>query len=153
MHYVYWLYNDDCIWPAMDGYIGVTRHMNGRIRTHKKKFQNFDHGAGGPDARKSGHSQETKNKIVAKHVGRKNSSETIMKMQASAKTRADGMVTYGFKGKRHSEETRAKIRAKRALQPEPHLGHKQSKKMKANQSAFAKQQIKSRKRDDMGRLI
>jgi hypothetical protein len=126
----------------------------------------WNRGAGGPDARKSGHSAETRARIgkgaegnthmrgkkqsletrakisaalkgrkghapsaaflasrpVAPHTGHKHSDASKKKMSETHRERP----SLGFVGRKHSEETKAIIRAKRALQADPRLGRKHS---------------------------
>jgi NUMOD3 motif len=192
--FVYWLFDVTCSIPQTEGYVGVTNNMVRRLREHRRKRSGFqsaillegsdeecfslerdlrprpsigwNNGAGGPDARKSGHSAETRARIgkgaegnthmrgkkqsletrakisaalkgrkghapsaaflasrpVAPHTGHKHSDASKKKMNETHRERP----SLGFVGRKHSEETKAIIRAKRALQADPRLGRKHS---------------------------
>jgi hypothetical protein len=155
---VYWLYDISCSWPQSEGYVGVTNNLRRRLREHRRRRKGFDvavlfagsdiecftverelrprpsigwnNGAGGPDGRKSGHSEETRKKIgvgalgrqhmrgkkltlehraniSAGNKGRKTSNETRAKLRASW---AGGQRIPGMSGRKHSEETKARMR-------------------------------------------
>lgn len=41
-HIVYWLFNEFCNNPSIDGYIGVTKNFPSRLSEHRKRFNSFD---------------------------------------------------------------------------------------------------------------
>lgn len=89
---------------------------------------------------------------VSGMTGKRHSKETIKKMRLAALRRKDGMITFGFKGKQHSDKTKTLIRVARAAQSvEPHLGCKHSAETKATLSVIAKNIDATRQRDHYGR--
>lgn len=145
---VYWLYDASCSLPQIEGYVGVTNNLRRRLREHRRRRRGFDvaillegdaaacfalesdlrprpsigwnNGAGGPDGRKSGHSEETRKKIGIGALGRQH----MRGKKLTPEHRA--AISAALKGRPALANTIAAMKAARSLVPPPMLGKKHS---------------------------
>ena len=170
-HVVYWLHDKTCRDYKTDGYVGVTGQLDNRTRTHRRAFRRkgFDikviyrgpeeqcyqrekklrphvgigwniapggkgyrHGWGyKPTSEHIAKLREILDQLPPPMLGKKHSEETKAKMRAShLQAVAEGRAYQGGFRGKHTEETKIKIRAARLKQSDPRKGKKHSEAAK-----------------------
>ncbi len=181
MAVVYWLFDETCSWPQIEGYVGVTVNIASRKRWH--------HWARGYGLQMAPLFEGTRQEClrleyelrprdgIGWNVARGGSvpSESTLRRskavrallpppmlgkthseETKARMRASAKKRGGgpsFVGRAHSEETKAKLRAARLRQADPRAGKTHSAEAVEKMRQFAVTKNKTKHRDRKGRWI